>query len=256
MTKKTPLALLIAVAAVYLHPVAIAADSNPPVASAAQDLLTCVRVLARDPQYAEISTKLPLQDLNTISFGMLADQSRPTPQERKEIANWFDERDQCWKSNEPAIQTQWPPELFQLSNEANAGIKAIGVELYNGKITYGQANKQIEQLGNSIKARIIPIVKQYQADIATQKEAADAQRAAENRAIQQRADAAELRFAQQQTEAAAQANQAEALRQQRAQLFLNYLRTTQQQPIQVPQLMPSRTTSCQTFGNNTNCITR
>jgi hypothetical protein len=220
--------------------------------TAAQDYLSCVGVLSRDPRYAEITAKLPLRDFNTISFSMLADDSRPTPEERKEIAAWFDGRDQCWKESEAVLQSQWPPELFQLSNEGSAGMKAIGIALYKGKLTFGEANKQIEQLGNSIKARIIPIVKQYQADAAAQK-AVEAQQAA------QRQEAADRRGAQQQAYADAQASQAELQRQQRAQLFLNYLRANQPPPLQLhqlPQMPQTRMTNCNTSGNTTNCISQ
>jgi hypothetical protein len=139
----------------------------------ADDYLTCVRTLTRDPKFAAINTKLPLQDVNSISFNMLADETRPTAQEREEIAEWFDEREGCWKQYAAAIQKEWPPELIQLSGEGIAGFKAIGADLYNRKLTYGEANRRIEELGNTIKARMIPIVKQYQADIAAQKAAAE-----------------------------------------------------------------------------------
>lgn len=248
--------MLAIVIAVCSLPTVCDADNGQVVANAAQDLLTCMRTLARDPQYAEISAKLPLQDMNTISFSMLADQSLPTTKERKEITGWFDERDQCWKTQEATLQSQWPPELFQLSNEGSAGIKSIGVELYNGKITFGEANSRIQQLGNSIKARIIPIVKQYQADIAAQKAAADQRE-------QERKHDSERRIAQQQAYGNEQANEAEVLRQRRAQMFLNYMNAAQQQQqenirrqMQTLAPQPIYNTTCYSAGNSTNCTTR
>jgi hypothetical protein len=224
------------------------AENGQASANAAQDLLTCMRTLARDPQYAEISAKLPLQDMNTITFSMLADQSRPTLKERKEITGWFDERDQCWKTQEAALQSQWPPELFQLSNEGSAGIKSIGVELYNGKITFGEANKQIEQLGNTIKARMIPIIKQYQAEIAAQKADAESKR-----------EAAAQVAAREQTQYEAQirsdAAQDQAVRLQRAQVFMNYIQAQQQQLRNQVTPRPTYNTNCFTAGSNTNCTT-
>jgi hypothetical protein len=249
ITNKT-LATVIAIAAggvSFLSSVGSAQISQAAV-SAAQDLVTCVRTLSRDPEYAEISTKLPLQDMNTVSFSMLADQSRPTVQERKEIASWFDARENCWKTSEPTLRALWPPEIVQISNEGSASLKAIGVELYNGKLTYGEANKEIEDLGNSIKARIIPIVKQFQADAA-------AQQAAEKQQTAQRTEAAERQSAQQQAYADAQANQAQALRQQRAQLFLNFMRANQPSPVQLPPPPRSYITNCATSVNSTNCVT-
>jgi hypothetical protein len=248
-TKNKTVATLIATAGgvSFLSSVGSAQISQAAV-SAAQDLVTCVRTLSRDPEFADISAKLPLQDMNTISFSMLADQSRPTAQERKEIASWFDARENCWKASEPTLRALWPPEIVQISNEGSASLKVIGVELYNGRLTYGEANKQIEDLGNSIKGRIIPVVRQYQADAAAQK-------AAEEQQTAQRAEVAERRSEQQQAYADAQASQAQALRQQRAQLFLNFMRANQPPPVQLPTPPRSYITNCASSGNSTNCIT-
>jgi hypothetical protein len=228
------------------------ADVDPPRVTATQNFLACVKALSSDSKFAEISTKLPLQDVNSVSFNMLADQSRPTAQEREEIAEWFDQREGCWKANEAAIQTEWPPEIVQVASEGSSGFKAIGVDLYNRKLTYGEANLRIQELGNNIKARIIPIVKQYQAEIGAQKAAAEQQAA-------NRQEAAERRASQQEAYAQAQANQEQALRQQRAQLFLNYMGAMRQQQQQIQQQYapkPTYTTNCSTSGNMTNCTTR
>jgi hypothetical protein len=191
-----------------------------------------------------------LQDVNSISFNMLADQSRPTPKEREEIAEWFDRRESCWKANEAAIRTEWPPEIVQIASEGSSEFKAIGVDLYNRKLTYGEANRRIEDGGNSIKARIIPIVKQYQAEIAARKAAAEQQAA-------NRQEAAARMASQKEAYAQAQANQEQALRQQRAQLFLNYLQATRLPPLQPPPPMPhTYTTNCSGSGNSINCTTR
>jgi len=168
---------------------------------------------------------------------MLADETRPNPKERKEIGDWFDRREECVKAGEALHQAQWPPELYQLAQEGSSGFKSIGVDLYNGKITFGEANKQIEQFGNSIKERMIPIIKQYQAEIAAQKAAVQQQPANE--------------YAQEQTTAA----QAQAARLQRAQMFLNYVQAQQQQLRNQFTPRPSYTTNCFTAGSNTNCTT-
>ena len=95
----------------------------------------------------------------------------------------------------------------------NAEIHNIGLDLYNKKITFGEANKRIQEYGNDIRARLIPIIKQYQAEIAAQK-------AANEQQVLQRQEASNRQAAQEQANARAQYAQEQALRQQRAQMFL------------------------------------
>jgi hypothetical protein len=232
---------------------AVAGEEQSTTASPVTDpYLQCIWKLAADPQYSDIAAKLPLKDMTTISFSMLADETRPTPTERKEISDWFDRRDECLKAGEALHRAQWPPELFQLGNEGSAGVKAIGVDLYNRKITYGEANKQIQQLGDNIKAKAITIIKQYQADIAAQKAASEQQ-------AQQRQEAANRQAAQEQADANAQYAQQQMLKQQRIQIFLNYMQAQQQ--AQQQQLRdqfaprPTYNTNCITAGSSTNCTT-
>src|ERR1035438_6009152 len=126
----------------------VAENAQPATGGIASDpFLVCMRELAVDPKYSDIAEKLPLADMTTISFKMLADQTIPTPKEREEISDWFDKRDKCLKNGETYHRANYPPELNQLGNEGSAGVKAIGVDLYNRKITFGQANKQIQDLG-------------------------------------------------------------------------------------------------------------
>jgi hypothetical protein len=241
----------ILISATLSLPGAAAESEATPAAPPTDPYLQCIWDLAADPQFSDIASKLPLRDMSAISFSMLADETRPNPKERKEIGDWFDRRDECIKSGEALHRAQWPPELFQLANEGAAGVKAIGVDLYNKKITFGEANKQIQLLGDSIKAKMIPIVKQYQAEIAAQKAATELQ-------ARQGQEAATRQVAEEQANANAQSAQEQALKQQRAQLFLNYMRAVRPPPLQVPQMQPmpkSYYSNCTTSGQNTNCVT-
>jgi CO dehydrogenase/acetyl-CoA synthase beta subunit len=152
------------------------------------------------------------------------------------------------KAGEALHRAQWPPELFQLGNEGSAGLKAIGVELYNRKITFGEANRQIEQLGNSIKARMIPIIKQYQAELAAQKAEVERKREAQAQLASQQQTQYEVQI---RTDAA----QEQAARLQRAQLFMNYIQAQQQQLRNQVAPRPTYNTNCTTAGSSTNCTT-
>jgi hypothetical protein len=193
--------------------------------------LKCLLDTSDEAEFSRLARKLPLVDPTHITFSMLANDALPTPAERRRISDWFDKRQQCWKDNEGFHRTQWRPEIFQLATEGNDGMQAIGVDLYNLKISYGQANKRIQQLGNAITERMMAVFKQYQAEAAAQKEAADEaaerQRAEAARlAVEEdrRQEVAEARAAQERAYAAAQTAQQQLLRQQRALLLQNALR--------------------------------
>jgi hypothetical protein len=245
MTRQFALYFGILFFACYTH----AEESPPPVNT--DPYLTCLHDVASDSQFKEIAAKLPLEPAASITFAMLADESRPTPKERNEIGAYFDKRDECLKASDAMHRAKWPPELYALGNEGSSRSKAIGADLYNRKITFGEANKQIEVLINDAQARIAVIVKHYQAEIAAIK-AADAQRAEERQQV------AQLRMDQAQAQARAQEAQEDANRRQRALLFLNYMRANQPvyHPVPMPQIPKTYTTDCNTSGSYTNCVTR
>jgi hypothetical protein len=241
----------------------IAGASETTVPAPVDPFLACVRILSIDAQFEGLSKKLPIYDMKTISFAMLADSSIPTPQERKNLLAWFDRRDKCWTDSEPLHRAQWPAEIFQLSQEGNAAIHNIGLDLYHRKITFGEANRQIQDRGNEISGKVVPIVKRYQEEIAAQK-AAQAQIAARKQ------EAAEQRAAQQQANYQAQeqfvAARQQADQMQRRQLFMGYLGAMQQQQMQLRQQQaqqlqqqfapkPTYQTNCSTVGSSTDCIT-
>lgn len=222
----------------------VAEESAPP----ADPFVTCIQELANDPQFDGLAKKLSIHDLSNIPFSMLADNTLATPQERKDLLAWFDKRDQCWKDSEPLHQKQWPPDIFHLAQEGGAALHNIGLDLYNRKITFGEANKRLQDFAVDASARLAVMIKRYQDEIAAQKEAAAQQerQTQENNArlsAQQRANE-EAQYAQQQ-----------AIKQQRMQMFLNYWQATRPPPLQVPQMRPTYNTNCTTSGNMTNCTT-
>jgi hypothetical protein len=137
-------------------------------------------------------------------------------------------------------RTQYPPDIYSLLQEAEIGMRAIGLDLYSKKISYGQANKRIEFLANEVFGRLTQIIKAYQAAIAAQKATA-AQQAQQQQAL------ADARQAQDQ-----------ALRQQRAILFLNFMRMNQPPPLTFHpmQTNPSVHTNCMAIGNTWSCDSR
>jgi hypothetical protein len=214
-----------------------------------QSFIDCIRFVASDPEYQDISSKLPLKDIAAISFSMLADQTRPTPKQREEIAAYFDERDRCWVNS--SERAHFRPELLQLTEESASGLKSIGVDLYNRKVTFGQANKLIADLRDSLIARGNVILAQYKAADDAQEAAANA--AAEREALgreQQRQASARL-AAQQEANASAEAYREQMLRQQRAQAFMNLMQATRPPP--APSPPQTTTTNCNAYGTSMTC---
>jgi hypothetical protein len=224
------------------------ADEATSTPAPSDPVLKCNAELTARPEFSDIVAKLPLPDMAHIPFSMLANESLPTAQERTEIAAWFDGFQKCWDLGAPTRQATWPPEIFQLSMEGKTGIEDIGADLYNSKITYGEANKRLQALGNSITGRLIPIIKQYQAQLAAEQETARQQAAAADAQARQQA-------ANAQAVADARALQEQQLRQQRLQMFMNYMQATRPsvptlQPIPQPQ---THSMNCIRNGNYTNC---
>jgi len=220
-------------------------QQTPPV----DPFIQCLRDLAAEPQFEQLSHKLPLADLTSITFPMLAEESRPTPKERQEIADWFKKRDKCRQGSDALHRTQWPPEIYEVSTQGDAGIQAIGVDLYNGKITFGETNKRLQQLRSDILAKLVPVIKKYQAELVAEQAAAEERKVAAAQQAQQREE-------QVRQYGDAQAAQQELIRQQRAALFLNYMRAMQPKPLQMPPPpAPTYNTNCYTYGNTTNCTT-
>ena len=75
---------------------------------AADPYMKCISDLSADPQFAGLSKKLPLTDINTVTFAILADESYPTPAERKDIlacgSNWSRRSGLSWRRSRIAIQ--------------------------------------------------------------------------------------------------------------------------------------------------------
>ena len=204
----------------------------------------CSIDLTSKPEFADIRDKLPIGDLREITFAMLANDALPSARERDGIAAWFAGREECRKVGESFRQANYPPEVNNQLTVSLTAFNEIGVDLYKGRISYGEANKRFGAARDELVTKITDIVQQYKKEIA----AAQAQAAAQ----QSQAESQRLQAASQESQAAAQA---EALRQQRMQMILNYTRANR---IQLPpppnlQIRQPVTSNCVINGNQANC---
>jgi uncharacterized protein YeaO (DUF488 family) len=207
--------------------------------------IQCMLDLATKPEFAHISSKLPLGNFREISFAMLANDAVPTVAERAEIAAWYAGRDGCGKLGEAFRQSNYPAEVNVQLVSAITAVNEIGVDLYKAKITYGEANKRIAAARDELTTKVTEFVQQYKKELAAQQAqaaAAQAQVADARSRIEERNDAMAAR--------------AEDERRQRAQMIFNFLQANR---VQVPAPYfppPTRPviTNCTRNGNQTNCF--
>jgi hypothetical protein len=211
---------------------------------------TCSLDLAKKPELAQISDKLPLGDASNITFAMLANDSVPTPQEQREIAKWFEGREECKKLGESYRLTHYPPEINIQLDQTMSAINMIGVDLFKSKISYGEANKRISAQFTELMAKSTEIIRRLNQETQAQRD----QSAVEHNQAEER----RLQAANQERQAVAQA---EEQRRQRLQMILNYTQANRYvlpPPPQLPPLQsrPSVTTNCTQNGNQTNCTSQ
>lgn len=214
------------------------------VAQAVQDpSAQCSLDLATKPDFALIADKLPIGG-RKISFAMLANDTVPTSLERTEIAALFQANEDCGKVGESFRQANYPPEVNSELMVTLTANDLVGVDLYKGRISYGEANKRLASIRDDLISKMTTTVQQYKKELAEQQaRTAAAQAQARDRAFQ-------ASIQEQQAEA-----QQEAQRQQRAQMILNYLRANRVQIAPPPNLQIRQpvTSNCVLNGNQANC---
>jgi hypothetical protein len=205
----------------------------------------CSLDMAGKPEFSQLSGKLPVGDIRDITFAMLASDAKPTIEERNEIAALFAAKEQCGKLGESFRQAHYPPEVNNQLDASITAFKLIGVDLYKGEISYGEANKRMATVRDDLVSKLAIIVQAYKKEMEAQRaQTAALQAQAQNRALQ-------ASIQQQQASA-----EQDAQRQRRNQMILNYLQANR--PYQLPappnlQIRQSTTSNCFITGNQASC---
>jgi hypothetical protein len=229
--------------------------------AASDPSVECGQQLAKQPQFSLIAKKVPLTSIKDMTFDMLSNDSKPTPADRTQIHDWVTAHQECIRQGDDFRKTNYPPEVAAIVGEIDNKMIGVVADLYAKKLTYGQANKQLQAIFDDFTVRLSVIVQRVQADKLAADQAQKAQQAQQA--------AAQAAQEQQQRDIAARAQQAELDRQAQAQqaqaqadaarrqAALQYLSS---HPIVAPQAtftpLPTQTqtrTNCQTYGNQTNC---
>jgi hypothetical protein len=123
----------------------------------AYDLDNCFNSLKYDPQLQTISDKVDLVYVGQPTFGMQANDNRPTTEEAQLIYRWGIRRDECFRNYPPPNNLAAQP-----VTEGFNAFQSLILDLYNGAVTYGQFAKQGKEISAMIVARIQGNVGQYQ----------------------------------------------------------------------------------------------
>jgi pyruvate kinase len=115
--------------------------------------LACGKALATDARFSLIATKMPLAGLENITLEMLADESKPTDAERKQLAGYVLARNDCLNAGAEFRKTHYPVEVIAAMLEANDKILDMTAELYNRKITFGASNKQLQSIVSDLRTQ-------------------------------------------------------------------------------------------------------
>lgn len=135
-----------------------------------EQYLNCVKNLSSDPSLNAISSKVPFGDIKQQSFMMLANNEKPTEQEKLAIAAYGERNKQCQNYLDLYLNSSGAPsEYVALTRTTNATKDELLVDLYNGKITYGEYSSLLQKLGGNYDAAVAQIERSLKANAADAK---------------------------------------------------------------------------------------
>lgn len=133
-----------------LRPLLFVLLCNP--AMAASTDVACLDALATNSEFTPLKEKVALGRAETQTFSMKTNSSRATVFERPLIVKWVDARKECSKLN-PGFD-KMPPSLRNLYDQLWVQIEAAALNLYEGKITFGEFAQQRETLSVEYKKKL------------------------------------------------------------------------------------------------------
>jgi hypothetical protein len=212
--------------------------------------------LATEPKFSILADKFPLLGADKITFEMLANSSFPSKAEQTAIAAYMNVNAECSKQGEAFRQKAYPPKIAAFFTDGRGIFLQIAADLYNQKITYGEANKKFQKKANELKSQMLAVDQEIQQQRATQ------QQLDESRQQQEQISQRQIEESRQQAQLGREA-QEEAQRKQMAHQMLMNQQRYKPTPFVIPQIpfypMPiprNETTNCTMIGNQMNCTTR
>ena len=190
------------------------AEIRRPMISEADPKLACASKIEFDPRFSELSSKISLSGLTSISFAMLSDANFIAPKDMAILSSWADEIRRCSELGARFRTTSYTPELAKILEKEDEEFLALAIDLYQKKINFGTYNSKVQQIAKDVKRSIESLEQKLKADRVAAEEASRVRAAALREAqLQQEEKRREEQRRQEQIRAEAQRRQeAEAAR--------------------------------------------
>jgi len=112
----------------------------------------CIDALATNSELAPLKDKVALGRVETQTFSMKTNTSRATVFDKPLIIKWVEAKKECTKQN-PSLD-KLPPSLRTLLDQLWVQIEATALNLYEGKITFGEFAQQREAMNFEYKKKV------------------------------------------------------------------------------------------------------
>ena len=98
----------------------------------------CIDKVAKNPAYAPLQDKMSIGGDLEQTMSMLSDKSHITEEEKPLLLGWAEERRSCYAADDANLRTHVSIELYALINRTRSASLATTVDLYSGKISFGE----------------------------------------------------------------------------------------------------------------------
>lgn len=103
------------------------------------------RSIDNDSDLGVIRSKVVMYETDSIPLSFLLVEKKATTKEKKAILQFLELRQSYASKALDVARTDLPVSLAEILISSEDGVREIGVALYKGKITYGDANSQLER---------------------------------------------------------------------------------------------------------------
>ena len=121
----------------------------------ADPLANCIIALDQVETLRPISDKVSLTGKPDRLFSMLANENLPTMEERGAIFEWATRRERCFSENPLPSDP-----ISQVKRETQEAVQLLILDLYKGKLTYGQFASRRQEIGKAASLRMQQISQQ------------------------------------------------------------------------------------------------
>lgn len=134
------------------------------------------------PEFASLGRRMPIVPDQDVGLEQLADLTRPSPEEVKELEDWHEQVKTCRNFLLVHAQSAYPFLSDALVNNSSS-VDHVLVHVIQGNTTWGSINEEMKAVGLQNKERLVGSVRAWLDDEAVEHQAELAQRAATWQAV-------------------------------------------------------------------------